>query len=144
MSGFQRYLIFYRVLSGRIQIWRVLHGTRDLSQVLGQRAGEIGCGHGGRRRGQQGIRHSRHRLQRRQRGLGGRAVVGAHANLQPAGRAVEDRRAEVERDVEQSAAHRERYVFSAGLLTESWRVNHAEKILWDFRALPLVPMIHPP
>ncbi len=36
VSGFHRYLIFYRALPGRIQIWRVLHGTRDLSQVLGQ------------------------------------------------------------------------------------------------------------
>jgi toxin ParE1/3/4 len=35
ISGFRRYLIFYRVLPDRIQIWRVLHGARDLHQSLG-------------------------------------------------------------------------------------------------------------
>jgi toxin ParE1/3/4 len=35
VSGFRRYLIFYRVLPDRIQIWRVLHGARDLHQTLG-------------------------------------------------------------------------------------------------------------
>jgi toxin ParE1/3/4 len=35
VSGFRRYLIFYRVLPDRIQIWRVLHGARDLHQMLG-------------------------------------------------------------------------------------------------------------
>ena len=34
--GFRRYLIFYRELPDRIQIWRVLHGARDLHQVLGK------------------------------------------------------------------------------------------------------------
>jgi toxin ParE1/3/4 len=35
ISGFRRYLIFYRVLPDRIQIWRILHGARDLHQTLG-------------------------------------------------------------------------------------------------------------
>jgi toxin ParE1/3/4 len=35
ISGFRRYLIFYRALPDRIQIWRVLHGARDLPQSLG-------------------------------------------------------------------------------------------------------------
>jgi len=35
VKGFRRYLIFYRVMPGRIQIWRVLHGPRDLHQVFG-------------------------------------------------------------------------------------------------------------
>ncbi|HWD94586.1 MAG TPA: type II toxin-antitoxin system RelE/ParE family toxin [Verrucomicrobiae bacterium] len=35
VSGFRRYLIFYRALPDRIQIWRVLHGARDLHQTLG-------------------------------------------------------------------------------------------------------------
>jgi toxin ParE1/3/4 len=35
IKGFRRYLIFYRVLPDRIQIWRVLHGARDLHQTLG-------------------------------------------------------------------------------------------------------------
>ena len=34
ISGFERYLIFYRELPERIQIWRVLHGARDLHQTL--------------------------------------------------------------------------------------------------------------
>ena len=34
IAGFQRYLIFYRELPGGIQIWRVLHGARDLEQTL--------------------------------------------------------------------------------------------------------------
>ena len=34
VDGFRRYLIFYRELPGRIQIWRVLHGARDLHQNL--------------------------------------------------------------------------------------------------------------
>ena len=34
VAGFRRYLIFYRELPDRIQIWRVLHGARDLRQVL--------------------------------------------------------------------------------------------------------------
>ncbi len=38
VDGFRRYLIFYRELPDRIQIWRVLHGARDLHQDLtGQR-----------------------------------------------------------------------------------------------------------
>lgn len=35
ITGFRRYLIFYRVLPDRIQIWRVLHRARDLHQNLG-------------------------------------------------------------------------------------------------------------
>lgn len=37
ISGFRRYLIFYRILSDPVQIWRVLHGARDLHQTLGKR-----------------------------------------------------------------------------------------------------------
>ena len=37
ISGFRRYLVFYRELPDRIQIWRVLHGARDLHQTLGKR-----------------------------------------------------------------------------------------------------------
>lgn len=36
VSGFHRYLIFYREMPGRVQIWRVLHGSRDLSAIIGQ------------------------------------------------------------------------------------------------------------
>ncbi|MGH7952689.1 MAG: type II toxin-antitoxin system RelE/ParE family toxin [Limisphaerales bacterium] len=36
VEGFRRYLIFYRELPDRIQIWRVLHGARDLHQTLGE------------------------------------------------------------------------------------------------------------
>jgi toxin ParE1/3/4 len=35
VKGFRRYLIFYYVKPDRIQIWRVLHGARDLHQILG-------------------------------------------------------------------------------------------------------------
>jgi len=34
IQGFRSYLIFYRELTDRIQIWRVLHGARDLPQLL--------------------------------------------------------------------------------------------------------------
>jgi len=34
MNGFRRYLIFYRELPDRIQIWRVLHGARDRHRGL--------------------------------------------------------------------------------------------------------------
>lgn len=34
IPGFRSYLIFYRELSDRIQIWRVLHGARDLPQLI--------------------------------------------------------------------------------------------------------------
>jgi toxin ParE1/3/4 len=37
VEGFSRYLIFYRELPDRIQIWRVLHGARDLHQTPGRR-----------------------------------------------------------------------------------------------------------
>lgn len=32
--GFRRILIFYRELADRIQIWRVLHGARDLKNIV--------------------------------------------------------------------------------------------------------------
>ena len=35
VEGFRKHLIFYRELPGKIQIWRVLHGTRDLQRILG-------------------------------------------------------------------------------------------------------------
>ena len=34
VQGFRSHLIFYRPLEGRIQIWRVLHGSRDLHQNM--------------------------------------------------------------------------------------------------------------
>jgi toxin ParE1/3/4 len=34
ITGFRRYLIFYCELPDRIQIWRVLHGARDLHNTL--------------------------------------------------------------------------------------------------------------
>ena len=34
VKGFRRYLVFYRVMPDRIQIWRVVHGARDLHQLL--------------------------------------------------------------------------------------------------------------
>jgi toxin ParE1/3/4 len=34
IPGFRRYLIFYREMPDRIQIWRVLHGARDLPNVI--------------------------------------------------------------------------------------------------------------
>jgi toxin ParE1/3/4 len=34
VEGFRRHLIFYRVLEDRVQIWRVLHGSRDLHKDL--------------------------------------------------------------------------------------------------------------
>ena len=34
IQGFRRYIVFYRELAGRIQIWRVLHGARDLHSIV--------------------------------------------------------------------------------------------------------------
>jgi toxin ParE1/3/4 len=34
IPSFRRYLIFYRELPDRIQIWRVLHGARDLENIV--------------------------------------------------------------------------------------------------------------
>ncbi len=34
VSGFRSYLIFYRELPDRIQIWRIVHGARDLPSSL--------------------------------------------------------------------------------------------------------------
>jgi toxin ParE1/3/4 len=34
VEGFGRYLIFYRELPDRIQIWRVMHGARDLQNIV--------------------------------------------------------------------------------------------------------------
>jgi len=35
VNGFENYLIFYRVIGDRIEIARVMHGARDLEQLLG-------------------------------------------------------------------------------------------------------------
>ena len=35
IDGFRRYSIFYRELPDHIEIWRVLHGARDLQHLLG-------------------------------------------------------------------------------------------------------------
>lgn len=35
VQGFRNHLIFYRPLEDRVQIWRVLHGSRDLHQHMG-------------------------------------------------------------------------------------------------------------
>lgn len=32
--GFRRFLIFYREFYERIQVWRVLHGARDLQNIV--------------------------------------------------------------------------------------------------------------
>ena len=34
VQGFRNHLIFYRPNSGRVQIWRVLHGSLDLHQIV--------------------------------------------------------------------------------------------------------------
>ena len=34
VNAFRRYLVFYREVQGGVQIWRVLHGTRDLGREL--------------------------------------------------------------------------------------------------------------
>lgn len=34
VAGFRNYLIFYREIPDGVQIWRVLHGARDLENVL--------------------------------------------------------------------------------------------------------------
>lgn len=34
VKGFRNYLIFYRPLAESVQIWRVLHGSRDLHQQM--------------------------------------------------------------------------------------------------------------
>lgn len=34
ISGFRRYLVFYRELPDQVQIWRVLHGARNLHATL--------------------------------------------------------------------------------------------------------------
>jgi toxin ParE1/3/4 len=34
VNGFRNHLIFYRPLPGGVQIWRVLHGSRDLHQHI--------------------------------------------------------------------------------------------------------------
>jgi toxin ParE1/3/4 len=34
VPGFRRFLVFYREFPDRIQIWRVLHGARDLHREL--------------------------------------------------------------------------------------------------------------
>ncbi|HWB54217.1 MAG TPA: type II toxin-antitoxin system RelE/ParE family toxin [Tepidisphaeraceae bacterium] len=34
ISGFENYLIFYRLIQGEVQILRVIHGARDIDRVL--------------------------------------------------------------------------------------------------------------
>lgn len=34
VTGFRSYIIFYRTMADRVQIWRVLHGARDLTQIV--------------------------------------------------------------------------------------------------------------
>lgn len=34
VQGFRSYLIFYRMGNDRLQIWRVLHGSRDLPAMM--------------------------------------------------------------------------------------------------------------
>lgn len=34
VKGFRNHLIFYRPFTDRVQIWRVLHGSRDLHQHI--------------------------------------------------------------------------------------------------------------
>jgi toxin ParE1/3/4 len=34
VQGFRKYLIFYRTGNERLQIWRVLHGSRDLQVMM--------------------------------------------------------------------------------------------------------------
>jgi len=34
IAGFRRYLVFYRERAEKIQIWRILHGARDLHETL--------------------------------------------------------------------------------------------------------------
>ena len=34
VTGFRSYIIFYRPMADRVQIWRVLHGARDLTQIV--------------------------------------------------------------------------------------------------------------
>ena len=36
ISGFERYLIYYRPIDGGIEVVRVLHGARDLPSALGE------------------------------------------------------------------------------------------------------------
>jgi toxin ParE1/3/4 len=36
IAGFRRYLVFYRELPDRIQVWRVLHGARDFHSMLAE------------------------------------------------------------------------------------------------------------
>jgi plasmid stabilization system protein ParE len=40
-SPFNRLLIFYRVTSGTLEAWRLMHGARDLSRRLVERSGSV-------------------------------------------------------------------------------------------------------
>ncbi len=40
VSGFENYLIFYRVFPGGIEIMRVLHGARNIDHILERETGE--------------------------------------------------------------------------------------------------------
>src|SRR5689334_14900290 len=35
IAGFQKYLVFYRPIEGGIEVFRVLHGARDLNLIIG-------------------------------------------------------------------------------------------------------------
>lgn len=36
ITGFEKYLVFYRQIRGGIEILRVLHGARDLNLIIGE------------------------------------------------------------------------------------------------------------
>ncbi len=36
VSGFRNYIIFYKLVPNGIEVWRVLHGARDLPKVLAE------------------------------------------------------------------------------------------------------------
>lgn len=44
ISGFKTYLIFYRPVTGGIEVLRVLHGARDIPAILAEDPGEDGTG----------------------------------------------------------------------------------------------------
>jgi len=36
ITGFEKYLVFYRPIKGGIEVLRVLHGARDLNLIIGE------------------------------------------------------------------------------------------------------------
>ncbi len=36
VTGFEKYLVFYRPIKGGIEVLRVLHGARDLNLIIGE------------------------------------------------------------------------------------------------------------